>query len=84
MVLQLDTTPLPDLLAQLRFARVARFRLGELEIVFADVDVPTSVTAPALARPPTPAAPVTDPEKAPIHPLDALLDAPQFSVPRPE
>jgi len=76
---QVDGVPLPEFLAQLRAARVQSFRRGPggtLEITFEPVTFEPA-RAPRMA-------PETDPEKAAIHPLDAVLSPPAFVVPSTE
>lgn len=79
-MISIDATTLPELLTQLRTACVARFKLDGLEIEF-EATPPPPLPAPLQAPPPRMAPPETDPEKAPIHPIDAALEHPEFALP---
>lgn len=77
-MISIDDTTLPELLTQLRTARVACFKLDGLEIEF---EATPAAPPPPDRAPPRMAPPETDPEKAPIHPIDAALEHPEFALP---
>lgn len=79
MSIDISVTSLPELLNQLRAAHVSVFRYNGLELIFEAAPAPPAVQA-AEPRQYRMAPPETDPDKAPINPIDACLDPPPFEL----